>query len=214
MLNYENYVNLPSSLEETPMQNEGMTQNNDSVNDNEMYEQDFEPLVENARTFMKGGCNLFKSVADFAINKEKDKDFSNYITKNLEDIYKESDKEFRGKNTFKCLLTLICFRAGFPIFENRFSQLRMTYHHAYEQYKKLPKEQREKVSSVQKLADDYRKEHSSNSHGSHNEKSSFKERFEAFIQKHQKDASDQTYEIDGVRYEIKVTTLQDNNDQN
>ena len=69
-------INQPHmEAEKLSESNEGMTQNNDSVNDNEMYEQDFEPLVENAKTFMKGGCSLFKSVADFAINKEEDKDF-------------------------------------------------------------------------------------------------------------------------------------------
>ena len=208
-------INQPHmEAEKLSESNEGMTQNKNSVNDNERYEQDFEPLVENAKTFMKGGCNLFKSVANFVIKKEDDQGFSEYLTEKLKEIYKEKDRRFRREDTFKCLLTLVCFKAGFPIFENRFSQLRMTYHHAYEKYKELPEEQREEVSSVQKLADDYRKDTPSKSRVTHNEKSSFKERFEAFIQKHQKDASDQTYEIDGVRYEIKVTTLQDNNEQN
>lgn len=208
-------INQPHmEAEKLSESNEGMTQNNDSVNDNEMYEQDFEPLVENAKTFMKGGCSLFKSVADFAINKEEDKDFSDYITKNLKKICKESDKEFRGKNTFKCLLTLICFKAGFPIFENRFSQLRMTYHHAYEKYKKLSEEQREEVSSVQKLADDYRKENPPTSQGSHDEESSFKKKVEKYIQSHKAQLSDLAFklevevEVDGDFYELKIVQKQ------
>lgn len=78
----------------------------------------------------------------------------------------------------------------------------------------MSEEQREEVSSVQKLADDYRKENPPTSQGSHDEESSFKKRVEKYIQSHKAQLSDLAFklevevEVDGGFYELKIVQKQ------
>ena len=86
--------------------------------------------------------------------------FRTYVKERLDTIYQEhfgNKRRCRSKNIFKMLLTLVCFNAGYDIWGNKFSQFKMTYYNAYMRYNELSEEEKQAASSVQKLADEYKK---------------------------------------------------------
>lgn len=149
-----------------------------------------------AKQTRKVGIDLLRSINN-VIEEEKTSEntnFTDYIKECLNAIYQErfkNKRRFRYNDTFKILLTLACHKAGYDIWENNFAQFRMTYYNAYMRYNELPEEEKQKATSVQKLADEYKKGQTKNKREDSSPKT-LKECLTDFLKRHKEMMSEAT----------------------